>query len=404
MRLVYLHQYFNHPGMAGSTRSYEFARRWVQDGHEVDIITADRTGNVGRTCEEDLDGIRVHWLPVPYDNSMSGRERLASFAKFALRAIPRAVRLRPDAVLASSTPLTIAVPGLVASMVGRVPFLFEVRDLWPELPLALGELPPGLPARAARLLERAAYRRSAAVIALSPGMADGVRRVHPSARVVVIPNAADLDRFSPLCDTGSGFRRAHTWLGDRPLAVYAGTIGRLNQVQYLVDVAAEAAELSEDACLVVLGAGADADSVVERAKELGVWQRNFFLLPPVAKDEVSAVLAAADVAFSVFMDLPEMEINSANKFFDALSAGVPVAINYGGWHEDLLDATGAGVRLPRDPRLAAERLLSLLRDEEWLRGAGVAARELAEREFSRDRLYPRWRETILSSAKRNEAG
>ena len=144
MRIVYMHQYFNTPAMHGGTRSYEMARRLVRSGHEVHMVTADSQGSGARgknswSLTEEA-GIHVHWLPVPYSNNMTYRARVKAFISFARYAGLRAVPLRPDVVFATSTPLTIALPAAYAAKRLRIPLVFEVRDLWPEMPIAVGAL------------------------------------------------------------------------------------------------------------------------------------------------------------------------------------------------------------------------------------------------------------------------
>ena len=141
MRITYLHQYFNTSSMPGGTRSYEMARRLVAMGHEVNIITSWRTpDNRKDWFVTNESGAQVHWLPVNYSNHMSYNERIKSFIKFAWFAARKAASLPTDVVFATSTPLTIALPGAYAARRLQVPMVFEVRDLWPELPIAIGAL------------------------------------------------------------------------------------------------------------------------------------------------------------------------------------------------------------------------------------------------------------------------
>jgi hypothetical protein len=155
MRIVYLHQYFVTPDMSGGTRSFEMAKRLVRAGHEVHMITSEQgdrvSGRAWRVTDE--HGITVHWTSVPYSNYMGIRQRLGAFVRFAWRASARATRLGGDVIFATSTPLTISVPALVASTLRRRPFVFEVRDLWPEVPIAIGALTNPLAIRLARALE-----------------------------------------------------------------------------------------------------------------------------------------------------------------------------------------------------------------------------------------------------------
>jgi len=401
VRIVYLHQYFK--TAIGSTRSYEMARRLVAAGHEVDLVTADcRSTSNGargwyRTAE---DGIQVHWLPVPYSNHMDYADRIRAFLRFAWSAGRRAAGLGGDVVFATSTPLTIALPAIYCARRNRIPMVFEVRDLWPGVPIAIGALKNPLVVAAARRLERAAYRHAAHVVALSPDMKAGIVDAGCAPeRVSVIPNSCDFPVFDIGPAPGQVLRRQHAWLEDRPLVVYAGTLGRVNGTAYLARVAAAAAPIDPEVRFVVIGDGKERDAVRRTAEELGVADRNFFMLPSMPKSEVARWLSAADIATSVCIDLPALWANSANKVFDALAAGKPVAINYQGWQAGFLQDTGAGVVLdPQDPQSAAFRLVGCVRDARWLAQASAAARRLAHERFDRDRLAAQLEQVLTSVA------
>lgn len=400
MRITYLHQYFNTLSMSGGTRSFEMARRLVAMGHEVNMVTSWREGDGSEDCfVTDEAGIRVHWLPVPYSNHMGYGERIRAFFRFALRSAQRAAALEADVVFATSTPLTIALPAVYASRRRKVPMVLEVRDLWPEMPIAMGTLRGPLRIRAARALESWAYRHAAAVIALSPGMKQGVVDVgYPSSQVAVIPNSSDNDEFAFDAESARCFRAARSWLGDKPLLVYAGTFGRVNGVGYAVDLAKALLALGTDIRLLLVGDGAERGAVLEQARAAGVYQQNLFIETKMTKRDIPALFSAATMASSLFIDLPEMRVNSANKFFDTLAAGKPIFLNYGGWMHELVTAYGCGVAAwGRSIEEVAQELHQQLHDPDWLDKAGVASRHLAEAHFSRD-VHARQLEQVLFAA------
>ena len=391
MRVLYLHQYFTTPEMAGGTRSYELARRLVAAGHTVHMITTDREIRNPRHRgwrRELVSGIDVHWLPVPYSNEFGYRARMRAFGDFARRAGARAAMVGGDLVFATSTPLTIAVPGIYASRRLRVPMIFEVRDLWPEVPIAMGVLRNPVAIAAARWLERAAYRHAAHVVTLSPGMKEAVlRQGIPEERVSVIPNGCDhLFDVSP--EVGEAFRRRQEWLGDRPLVTYAGSLGIANGVSYLAQLAAEAQRIAPEVRFLVVGSGREEPAIRRTAGELGILGRNFFMMPSLPKRDMPACLSATDLAVSLLIDVPILSGPALpNKFFDALAARRPILINYDGWLATLLRSTGAGLVVPPDdPGRAAAELCGFLRDPARVAHARAAAGELAAGPFNRDRL------------------
>ncbi len=403
MRIIYLHQYFNTPAMEGSTRSYEMARHLVERGHEVQMVTTFREREIsrGRHWFQTVEGgIKVHWLPLAYSNIMSYRERIGSFFKFAGKASLKAASLEGDLIYATSTPLTIALPAVYAARKKKVPLVFEVRDLWPELPVAVGALKNPAARMAAKRLELFAYNNSDYIVALSPGMKEGIVKTgYPAGKVAVIPNGCDLELFSAGNEAGEKIRQDHHWLRDRPLVIYAGTIGIINGVDYLARVAGAVQELDPEICFLVLGSGKGEEPLIAEAKKWGVLEKNLFVRPGVPKHTMPAWLAAADMAVSLFLDIKEMQANSANKFFDALAAGKPVAINYNGWQAHILRETGAGIVLPPDdPALSARMIAEKVRDRTWLEEAGSAARKLAEERFEREKLAGELEQVLLAAA------
>ncbi|HEU4423555.1 MAG TPA: glycosyltransferase family 4 protein [Pilimelia sp.] len=402
MRIAYIHQYYRNLQMPGGTRSFELARRLVGRGHEVHLITTETTGSrrgLSWLHTRNDDGIDVHWFSVPYSNHMSYARRIRAFGEFAIAAAAKATALRPDLVLATSTPLTVAIPGMVASRLRRVPFVFEVRDLWPEVPIEMGILRNPVAKFAAGALATLAYRNAAEVVALSPGMAQGVTARSPGTPTTVVPNASDLELFSTGGDAARLFRASQDWLRDRPLVVYVGTLGTVNGVGYLVRLAAAVRKLDSDVRFLIVGDGKEWRQTRTLAAEFGVLDTTLRIWPEMPKADVPAILSAATIATSVCLPLPCLQHNCANKFFDALAAGRPIVINYGGWQRDLLSESGAGLMLdPYDIGGAAATLVRHLRDDVWLARAGAAARRLAVDRFSRDLLFDRFHAVLARAA------
>jgi glycosyltransferase involved in cell wall biosynthesis len=331
---------------------------------------------------------------------MSYNQRMRAFISFAWGAARKAAALGGDLVFATSTPLTIAFPAVYASRRLKVPMVFEVRDLWPELPIAIGALHNPVLRVMARRLERWSYRNAEAVVALSPGMRDGICRAgYPSERVAVIPNGSDNDMFAVGREAAIRFLGSREWLGARPLVVYAGTFGRMNGVGYLVGLAKHLQSLAPDVRILLIGDGQERRMVEHAAGDAGVLGRNLFMEDRLPKAQMPDVLSAADLAVSLFVDLPEMQANSANKFFDALASGTPVLVNYGGWQAALVERADAGLVAWGMPlKQAAERVAAALGNKAWLRQAGANARRLAEDLFDRDMLAKDLAEVLVAAA------
>ncbi|ANM29262.1 glycosyl transferase family 1 [Acidobacteria bacterium Mor1] len=404
MRVVYLHQYFNTPKEEGGTRSYELARRLVERGHQVHMITSRRDAEAKRGGWEqsDIDGIDVHRITVPYNNKMGAAGRIRAFLRFSVLAGLKAMSFDADVVFATSTPLTIVIPGLFASKRRRKPMVFEVRDLWPEIPIAVGALKNPLMIAAARRLEKIAYNNSFAVVALSPGMAEGVAAVgYPQERIFTIPNGCDRELFHVPAERGAAFRQAHPWLGDRPLVLYAGTVGHVNGLDYMVQLAEHVGPIDPEVRFLVVGTGKEEARIRRLAEERGVLDKSFFMLPAVSKTEMPDLLSAATLSTSFVIDIPEMRHNSANKFFDSIAAGRPVAINHEGWLADLIRRRELGLVMPAGaPDRAAAGLVDLLRDAPRLEKMSRAGVEASKTLFDRDRLGAQLERVLRAAAER----
>ncbi len=313
MQILYLHQFFVTRSGAGGTRSYEFARRFVERGHGVRMVTAGES----RTVEGiDVVGVRGAYSDYMRATAMSNLGRMLAFARFAFGATLASLRgPRPDVVYATSPPLTMALPALVASLRWRAPLVFEVRDLWPEAPIQMGALRNPLARRIARALERFVYRRSARLIALSPG----IQAALPAGKTVLVPNSADLDLFDPAPPRG-------------PFQVaYFGAMGEANDLTAVV----EAARTLPDVSFVLMGDG-KRRAELERASPPNVHFRRG------SKTDVARLAAESHACLTLFKDVPVLATNSPNKLFDTFAAGRPAIVNMDGWMRELVEESRGG--------------------------------------------------------------
>ena len=391
--------------MTGSTRSYEMAKRLSKAGHEVHIFTSCRTGQKTRKgwFREEIEGFTVHWIHVPYDNTFGFIRRLFAFFIFAAKTSKRCIKEDGDVVFATSTPLTIAIPAVITKKKLSVPMIFEVRDLWPELPIAMGYLKSPVLKYVANLLERWSYSNSEILIGLSPGMCDGIAR-HGIGKdkIHCIPTSCDIELFDVSPKKGEEFRQKHEWLGDRPLVVYAGTLGALNGVDYMVSLAREMKKINPTIAFVVVGNGSEKESILDYAKSCGVFGENLFMLPAISKRDMPALYSAATVVTSLFIPLEEMWANSANKFFDGLAAGRPIAINYRGWQAELVAKYGNGLVLDNDNiKLSADALNNIVLNVNTLSQMRNSSLSLAKNQYSRDLMAKKLEFCLIQAKKIN---
>jgi glycosyltransferase involved in cell wall biosynthesis len=397
MRVLYFDPKFLTPRHAAPTRAYSIARQLVERGHEVTMVARDpRWLAVGPTAppgllatRERVDGIDVLWMRIPYEQRFSKTKRLVSYGAYTLAASAAALGLgRPDVVYASSTPLTSGIPGAFASRLRGVPFVFELQDLWPAVPAALGYLNGSFELALAEWLERSLYGSAERLVVCSEAVVSTlVRRGIPPEKVVLVPNFSDTGLFHP--DRRDGDFRARHGLEGKFVAVYAGAMGASNGVHQLADAAAVLKQAGdENVRIVAVGDGSERPALERRIR--GEALDNVLLLPPVSRDYVPELVGSADATLTVFAPNPALALNSPNKFFDSLAAGKPIVVNVDGWLRRLVEENDAGVYVPAgDGAAFARALADLALDSEGVRRMGANARALAEREFARDLLTGR---------------
>lgn len=392
MHVAYIHQHFaTHTGSTG-TRSYEMSKRLLAAGHRVTMFCGATDLAVGDAdlrepiTESDVDGIRVIRINQRYSNRMGFLARVWSFKRFADLVAKQIGRLDADLVFASSTPLTVGIPGMKGARKLGVPFVFEVRDLWPEIPIAMGVVRNPILKWHLFRLERRIYRAADWIIALSPGMVDGITRTgYPAERMTMIPNASDLDLFQP---SGERIRDERFGAPDDFRLVFTGAHGPANGLDAVLDAARVLRDRGVTGVrFTFIGDGKMKDHLIRRARDEQTDHLTTFV-PPVPKRELAQLLPRMDVGMMILKNLPSFYYGtSPNKFFDYIAAGLPVINNYPGWLADMIRERGIGRVVPAgDPEAFADAVLALREQREALPAMGRRARELAEAEFSRDIL------------------
>lgn len=383
MRILYFHQHFSTLQGATGTRSYYFAKGLIARGHDVTVVCGkyDRsvTGIVSSGSEwreELVDGIRVVQLPYEYSNHHSFLPRTLTFLRYSFACIWIVLTRKHDVVFATSTPLTAAIPGIVAKWLYRKRFVFEVRDLWPELPKAMGVISNPIVLGAMSLLEKLAYLSADQCIGLAPGICDGIRK-KANTSVKMIPNGCDPE----LVKAYPQWRQN----GEKVTAIYAGTLGYANGLETVLDAASVLGgkNYKDNVEIVFVGDGA-----VKKQLEMTASERkltNVRFLPPLPHDQLFEYLSQCQIGIMPLRNVPAFYYGtSPNKFFDYLVAGLPIVNNYPGWVADMLTREEAGfVVAPESPEALASAIEFLMNDEGAWTKASENARNLS-RQFSKE--------------------
>ncbi len=396
MRILYLHQHFSTPAGATATRSFAMARALAARGHEVTLACGSYEGAAtglagafrhGRR-EGTVDAFRVVEFAIRCGNRQGLRERAGAFLRYAAHAAGLALSGRFDLALASSTPLSVALPALLARRLRALPFVFEIRDPWPELPRAMGLGSPGLWWAMDRLAD-AACRQAAAVIALSEGMAE-TARAHGARLVEVLPNGCDLHLFGPhVAPWRPAFIPA-----DAVLVTYAGAHGPANGLRQLI----EAAALVKDRRLHLLLVGEGAEK--RRLQAAAAAIPNLHFLDPLPKPRLAGLLAGSQIGLQCLAPVPAFaEWTAPNKLMDYLAAGLPVIANSPGRAARLLEDGPCGLATPPGDAAALAAALDALAADPARRAAlGRAARLQAEQRWDRRLLADRFCALVEAAA------
>lgn len=392
MKILYFHQHFNTPKGTVGTRSYEMACALIKAGHQVTIVCGSYTGgNTGLTDPYEkgirkgvINGINVIEFELPYSNHDGFLTRTWIFLKFAFKSTKVALTENYDLVFATSTPLTAGIPGIFARWFRRKRFIFEVRDLWPELPREMGVITNPIILWMMSLLEWTSYHSAHSCIGLSPGIVDGIKkRGIKSNKIAMIPNGCDLELFSSKSihpQRPTGVKSSDL------LAIFTGTHGLANGVDAALDVASELLKRKRtDIKFCFIGQGKQKAALVQRAKAENL--HNCIFLDSVPKMQLASYLKGADIGLQMLKNIPVFYYGtSPNKFFDYIATGLPVLNNYPGWLADMIKQNNNGYAVPPDDVIRyAEALEHAADNREELMQMGVKSQNLAI-QFNRKKL------------------
>jgi glycosyltransferase involved in cell wall biosynthesis len=396
MKVIYFHQHFSTPKGSASIRSYEMARRLLACGHQVTMVCGSYGGGETGLSEPfkgghrrgTVDGIDIIEFDLAYSNTDGFVKRGMTFVKFALRSVGLAMSERYDVLFATTTPLTAGIPGIVARWFRGKPFVFEVRDLWPELPRAMGVIRNPVVLWAMGVLEWASYRSAHRLVGLSPGIVEGITHCGvPRERIASVPNGCDLDIFATQVQP---WRPAQVQPTDL-MAVFAGTHGLANGLDAVLDAAVELKRRGrDDIKLLLIGQGKLKPGLQARAEREGLI--NVVFHDPVNKVRLAGLMAASDVGMQVLANVPAFYYGtSPNKFFDYIAAGLPVLNNYPGWLAGMIEEHQCGFSVPPDnPAAFADALEQASADRTVLKDMGKRGNELAKQQFNREMLADQW--------------
>lgn len=342
MKLLYIAQYFNFPENSSGTRAYDLASSFIKKRMDVTVITSYSGEKTDAKWKEfSREGIQFYQLNCPYNNNMGFKERIKVFFYFLKESSKKALKIECDVVLATSTPLTIGIPALVMHFFKKKPYVFEVRDVWPGVPIAMGYFKNKLIQKILYKFEKVIYKHASAIVPLSIGMDNNIKQRYPNTKSTIIPNISEIERFKNIKKDVDIIVSE-----DKKVLLYAGTFGNVNGLSYVIEMASKTIKYDSNIWYYLVGRGKEKEDNIKLAKELGVLDKNVFIFDPVKKTDLPYLYSITTVGSSFVVDIPELWDNSANKFFDTLAAHRPMVINHEGWQADTIRKYNCGYVLP----------------------------------------------------------
>ena len=387
MHVAVFSQYHTNPDCPATSRHYTLLAQLAKS-HRVTLLTTPAWA--GQRLTEEFawvpPGVEIRQTAVRYDNRMGPARRAWAFAQYAAWAVREGLRMdKPDVIWGISTPLTAAWAAANVARVRRVPWVFEVQDLWPSFPVAMGAVPTALARQQLFALEKRLYKSARHIVPLSPDMTAYVTgRGIAADKVTTVLNGTDLDLAARATPTAvAALRRAEGLQGQR-IVLYAGTFGRANDLPTVVAAAETLVATEAEVTWLFLGDGHHRPLVAAAAAR---WPGRIRLVGGQPRHAVFSWFALADVSVVSFLDLPVLDANSPAKLYDSRAVGTPVVVTNTGWTRALVAREGCGWYAPAGNAPAlAQTLREVLRQPALLAAAGAAGQRLARRDFDRQQL------------------
>jgi glycosyltransferase involved in cell wall biosynthesis len=395
MHIAVFLQHYHTPDCPTGARPFSLVQRLARD-HQVTVITTrtwyDRrlTHNFPWTPA----GVDMRMLEVPYHNAMTSRQRLWAYLRYAAQAFIEGLQIRrPDLIWGSSTPLSAAIAAAAVARFRGVPWIFEVRDLWPDFPIQMGAITNPLLISMLKTLEHRLYRSASHIVTLSPDMETHVRDAVPDATVSTVEYGSEFTRTRIDTADVESLRTAHD-LPKTGIVLYAGTFGRANAIPALIQTARQLRH-REEICFVFTGHGYHESTLRSAARTCP----NIRIIPPQPRSQAHTLFHLADLSICSFIDRPVLATNAPSKLLDSLATGTPVIVTNPGWTRQLVQTHECGWYVPPEqPDALAQQIEALFDHPDLLQAAGMHAADIAQDRFDRNRHMNRIQRIVQSVA------
>ncbi len=402
MRILYLSQYFPPEMGAPSARVYELSRRWVKNGDRVTVLTSFPNHPTGvippgyqgyKFLEEEKDGIRVVRTYIFAAPNKGFFKRVLSYVSFMCSSIIQGTRkVGPqDVLIATSPQFFVGIAGFIISQLKGIPFIFEVRDLWPESIVQLGQLKNRLIIRFLEWIEMTLYRKALHIV----GVADSTVKILtergvPKEKISVIKNGVDLELFHGRNDA-QALKKQYGFEG-KFVVSYIGTHGLSHALDKVLDTA-QLLQEQEDILFLLVGEGAEKENLMRKARNLNL--SNVKFLDQIDKQQLPDFYGLSDVILVTLRDLPLFRSVIPSKIFEIMAMARPIIISVDGESRKLVEQAQAGLfSEPENASMLKENILTLKNDPRLRQQLGLNGRRFVEKHFDRNKLADQYQQLL----------
>lgn len=372
MKVLYFHQFFKTPEQGGSIRPYLLIKELVKKNVRVTMITSHN----GPKKSIIIDGIKVIYLHVPYRNEYKFWRRIYSYSLYTLKAINVSLKQPSvDLCYVMTTPLLTGFIGLANKFINRTPYIFEIGDLWPLVPIEMEFIKSSFLKKLTTWLEKLFYKNAIGNVGLSDPITDYIKTIVPHSKTATIYNISDCKFFLPSQKSTKTLSQ-YDIKSDEFVISYTGTFGLANDLARIIDLASQVKHLPIK--FILVGSGADKPKLEKLSKNLS----NLLIIDFLGKHGIQEVLSITDAMLISFANYPSLWTGSPNKLFDALAAGKLVISNFDGWVSQLLNESKCGFSFSHEHLDSFEsQIMPFIEDPKLLKAYQHNARSLAEQKF-----------------------
>lgn len=407
MKILLIHQYFKEEDVTGGARFNEMTRIWQEQGHEITVIAGDMDGQSSSKREEykgkfvtrkNQNGIEVWRCNVSESYNANFLGRLWGYFSFVFSGSYAGIfkiKGKFDIILVTSPPLFVGIIAYLVSKFKRTPFVFEVRDLWPESAIDTGVLKNKMIINFAYWFEAFIYKKAKLINVLTPAFYKVLlnEKKISSNKLIMIPNAADFALSDNLLENfeRDGFRKQHGWDGKFVIS-YVGAHGVANGLDQILDTAILLRDTN--VLFVLIGAGMQKEKLMARSEREKITNVKFY--DAVPKKDVLAFVIASEVGTSVLLKNDTFKTVYSNKTFDYMSCKKPILMAIDGVSRELVEEADAGVFVePENPRDFEGKIRHYLENPSELTRQGNSGYKYAKENFDRDVLAKKYMQYLV---------